>query len=94
MAVPPTTPILNNLKNKFKDIFTMSNSNTEHSKKLRAKTAAAHIKKNLALGLIRRMMIQAPTPVADEFDTICKELELSRPKALEYLCKFYRDHNN
>lgn len=68
----------------------MANSNTEHSKKLRAKTAAAHTKKLLESGEVRRILLQMPTELADEFDAVLAEFGGSRPQAIKALCEFYR----
>lgn len=70
----------------------MSNSNTEHSKKLRAKTALEHTKRSLAEGKTRQILIRMETAVADEFDAILQELGGSRPQAIKALCEFYRQH--
>ncbi|MDP8173140.1 hypothetical protein QJU93_07190 [Pasteurella skyensis] len=70
----------------------MTQKLTEHSRKLRSKTAQAHTKKQLAEGVVRQVLIKAPTEVLNEFDTIAQELGLSRPKLLEFLCKQYRDN--
>lgn len=68
----------------------MANANTDHSKKLRAKTATAHTKKALEKGEIRRILLQMPTELANEFDAILAELGNSRPQAIKALCEFYR----
>lgn len=70
----------------------MSNSMTAHSKKLRAKTAAAHTKKLLESGAVRRILLQMPADLADEFDAVLAELGTSRPQAIKALCEFYRNH--
>lgn len=68
----------------------MSNSMTEHSKKLRAKTAAEWTQKQLEQGTVRRVLIQFKAEDADELDAIAKELGLSRPQAIKRLCEVYR----
>lgn len=68
----------------------MANAQTEHSKKLRAKTAAAYTKRALEDGSIRRIMLQLQREDADEFDAIAKAEGLSRPQALKMLCALYR----
>ena len=65
---------------------------TEHSKKLRAETAAAHTKKLLESGAVRRILLQLPTAVANEFDAVLAEFGGSRPQAIKALCEFYRAH--
>lgn len=72
----------------------MANSMTEHSKKLRAKTASAHTKKALEDGKIRRILLQMPTELADEFDAILAELGNSRPQGVKALCEIYRTYKN
>lgn len=68
----------------------MANSNTEHSKKLRAKTAATYTKKLLESGAARRILLQLPADLADEFDSVLAEFGGSRPQAIKALCEFYR----
>lgn len=70
----------------------MSNSMTEHSKKLRAKTAAAANKKALEEGRVRQIVLRMNTPDADEFDAVLAEFGGSRPQAIKALCAFYRQH--
>lgn len=70
----------------------MANSNTEHSKKLRAKTAAEHLKRKLADGSLRQYGIKLPKEDADLFDRIVEELGVSRPQAIKALCEFYLAH--
>lgn len=68
----------------------MANAQTEHSRKLRAETARRLNDKALAEGTARRILMQLPAAVADEFDAIAKELGLSRPQAIKKLCEVYR----
>lgn len=70
----------------------MANAQTEHSKKLRAKTAAEWSKKQLAEGNVKRMTLQLPTEVAELFDDVAAELGLSRPQTLKAVLEFYRSH--
>lgn len=70
----------------------MANSNTEHSKKLRAKTAAAHMKKLREQGLIKQISLSLPTELAVEFDAILAELGENRVTGIRALCAFYRQH--
>lgn len=63
----------------------MSNSNTAHSKALRAKTATEHQKRKLASGEARAIRLLLPTDVANRFDRYCEANNLSRTKALEKL---------
>lgn len=70
----------------------MANAQTEHSKKLRAKTAAEWSKKQLAEGNLKRMTLQLSTEVAELFDDVAAELGLSRPQTLKAVLEFYRSH--
>lgn len=72
----------------------MANAQTEHSKKLRAKTAAEWSKKQLAEGHIKRMTLQLPSEVADLFDEIATALQLSRPQTLKAVLAFYQEHKS
>ena len=63
----------------------MANSNTEHSKALRAKTAAAHQKQKLTSGEAKAIRMVLDANLANRFDKYCKDNDLSRPKALERL---------
>lgn len=47
-------------------------------------------KSALESGAVRRILMQLPAEVADEFDAICAELGLSRPQALKVLCERFR----
>lgn len=47
-------------------------------------------KSALESGAVRRILMQLPADVADEFDSICAELGLSRPQALKVLCERFR----
>ena len=67
----------------------MANSQTEHSKKLRAKTAAEYNKKVLESGQAKRINMQLTMEVANAFDTIAAELGVSRPECLRILCESY-----
>lgn len=72
----------------------MANAQTEHSKKLRAKTSAEHTKKLLAEGKVKRYGFMLKTEVAEEFDAVLAELGGSRPEAIKALCAFYRSHKS
>lgn len=65
---------------------------TEHSRKLRAKTALEHTKKSLAEGKTRQILLRMDAALADEFDAVLKEFGGSRPEAIKALCEFYRHH--
>lgn len=71
----------------------MANSNTEHSKKLRAKTAAEHNRKMSASGKVRPITLRLESSVADEFDAVLAELGATRPAGIKALCEFYRKYS-
>ncbi|MFK5217203.1 hypothetical protein [Glaesserella parasuis] len=66
---------------------------TEISEQLRKRkiaTARQFNDKALAEGKARRILMQLPSEVADEFDAICAEMGVSRPQAIKKLCEMYR----
>lgn len=71
----------------------MANSNTEHSRKLRAKTAAEHTKRKLADGSIKQYGIQLKREDAELFEQVCAKIGGSRPNAIRTLCEFYQLHH-
>ncbi|HBP31096.1 MAG TPA: hypothetical protein DD666_17005 [Advenella kashmirensis] len=71
----------------------MANSNTEHSRKLRAKTATESAKRLIAAGIIKKITFRLNTDLANEFDAIAHERGLSRPATLQMLCDMYRQQN-
>ncbi len=71
----------------------MGNSYTEHSRKLRAKTATESTKRLIAAGVIRKFALRLKTELANEFDAIAEERALSRPETLKLLVEFYRSHH-
>lgn len=68
----------------------MANSQTEHSKKLRAKNAAEWQKKQLAEGKLKQVSLKLSPEVLAEFDSVCEKLSLSRPQALKVLLEHYQ----
>lgn len=70
----------------------MANSKTDHSKKLRAKTAAEFNKRMLETGKMKQISLKLNSELADEFDAVLAELGESRPQAIKALCEFYRTH--
>ncbi len=68
----------------------MANSKTEHSRKLRAKTAAESVKRLLAAGILKQFSFRLKTELANEFDAIAKERGLSRPATMQLLVDTYR----
>lgn len=71
----------------------MANSNTEHSKKLRAKTAAEWSKKQISEGHIRQITMKMNADIADTFDALCAKMGSSRPQTLKALLDFYNQHH-
>ncbi len=71
----------------------MANSNTEHSKKLRAKTAAEWQKKQLEEGKIKRLGMTLPTEIAEAFNSVSEKMALSKPQTLKALIDFYNQHH-
>ncbi|MDG6359260.1 ribbon-helix-helix protein, CopG family [Glaesserella parasuis] len=66
---------------------------TEISEQLRKRkiaTARQFNDKALQEGKARRILMQLPSEVADEFDAICAEMGVSRPQAIKALCALYR----
>ncbi|QQF76669.1 hypothetical protein JFL52_07510 [Histophilus somni] len=71
----------------------MAYAKTEHSRKLRIKTANEWNKKRLEAGIVKRITMQFATEDANELDAIAQELGLSRPQAIKKLCEIYRESN-
>ncbi len=71
----------------------MANSNTEHSRRLRAKNASETNKRLVAAGIIKLITFRLKADVAKDFDAIAEERGLSRPATLEMLCDMYRQQN-
>lgn len=67
----------------------MANANTDHSRKLRAKTANDWVKKQLESGELKQINLRLPKETAEMFDSLCEKLELSRPQALKTLIEHY-----
>lgn len=70
----------------------MANAQTEHSRKLRAKTASEWAKKQIAEGKIKQVKMDLSAELAGEFDALVAEQGTSRPKTLKMLIDFYRSH--
>lgn len=70
----------------------MANAQTEHSKALRAKTAAEWNRKQKELGLRKNISFNLPTETADELNAILAELGGTKIEAIGKLCAFYRQH--
>ncbi|ACL32271.1 hypothetical protein Q7267_11145 [Glaesserella parasuis] len=70
----------------------MANSMTEHSRKLRSKTANEYNKRMLAEGKVKQFSVRMETPVADEFVAILAEIGGKKAEAIKKLCEIYRQH--
>ncbi|WKT00857.1 hypothetical protein NYR30_06170 [Gallibacterium salpingitidis] len=70
----------------------MANSNTEHSKKLRSKTASEYNKKALEEGRIKAISLRLDAVLAAEFDAVLSELADTRPAGIKKLCEIYRQY--
>ncbi|MDO4694960.1 MAG: hypothetical protein Q4A62_10175 [Eikenella sp.] len=70
----------------------MANSNTEHSKKLRAATAAAAAKKKLQSGAYRQYTIRAKAAEMDVIDAAIAKAGGSRTQALLKICREWLDN--
>ncbi|MFK5040767.1 hypothetical protein ACI3P4_07500 [Glaesserella parasuis] len=70
----------------------MANSMTEHSRKLRSKTANEYNKRMLAEGKVKQFSVRMETPVADEFVAILAEIGGTKAEAIKKLCEIYRQH--
>ncbi|QQF85669.1 hypothetical protein [Histophilus somni] len=68
----------------------MANSNTEHSKKLRAQTAKERNQRLKAEGKVRQISMLINSELADQFDVIAKEQGKSRPEVLKMLIELYQ----
>lgn len=69
----------------------MSNSMTEHSRKLRIKTAQEHVKKLLESGTVKQFTVRLPTETFQDLNTILSELGGSKAQAIKALCEIYRN---
>ena len=72
----------------------MANAMTEHSKKLRAKTAAEWTKKRIAEGKIKVISLQLEPALLAEFDAMAKAKGLSRRAAFEEIWAFWKENAN
>lgn len=70
----------------------MANAQTEHSRKLRAKTASEWTQKQISEGKIKQVKMNLSAELTDEFDALVAEQGTSRPKTLKMLIDFYRSH--
>lgn len=70
----------------------MANAITEHSKALRAKTAAEWRRKQKAEGGKKQIAMLVDKDLADTFNEIGEELGLSKAKTLQALVDFYQSN--
>lgn len=70
----------------------MATATTEHSKALRAKTAAEWRRKQIAEGEKKQISVLVDKELADTFSEIGKELGLSKAKTLQALIDFYKNN--
>ena len=68
----------------------MANSMTEHSRKLRSKTANEYNKRLLAEGKVKQFSVRMETEIADEFNAILTEIGGTKAQAIKRLCEIYR----
>ena len=69
----------------------MANANTEHSKKLRARTAAEHLRRKKAAGEVAQMTLLAKTEVMDDFKALLASFGGSRAEAMAALNALHAD---
>lgn len=69
----------------------MANSNTEHSKRLRAKTAVEAARKKLQSGEYRQYTIRAKAEEMDIIDAAIEKAGGSRTQALLKICRAYME---
>ncbi|NBI43934.1 hypothetical protein GVX76_10780 [[Haemophilus] felis] len=68
----------------------MANAMTEHSRKLRAKTANEYNKRMLAEGKVKQFSVRMETAIADEFTDVLNEIGGTKAQAIKKLCEIYR----
>ncbi|UOO81173.1 hypothetical protein LVJ83_09325 [Uruburuella testudinis] len=67
----------------------MANANTEHSRKLRAATAAKVQKEKLASGEYAQITLRTDTKTMADFKAILDDIGGKRPEALKKLIEIY-----
>ncbi|KMK51485.1 hypothetical protein RO21_06105 [[Actinobacillus] muris] len=65
---------------------------SQQQKQKRDERALAFVKKSLADGKSRQILLRMDKAIADEFDAVLAEFGGSRPQAIKALCEFYRKH--
>ena len=73
------------------EIEIMANANTEHSRKLRAASAAEHRRRAKAAGEISQLSLQTRTEVMEDFKTLLASFGGTRPQALAALCALHAE---
>lgn len=68
----------------------MANAQTEHSKQLRAKTAAEWKRKKRESGLAKQFTVSLETSLSEEFNAILAEIGGTKAQAIKKLCEMYR----
>lgn len=68
----------------------MANSQTEHSKRLRAKTANEYNKRQMAEGKFKQFTVRLDAELANEFNALLATLAESKPKAIKALCEIHK----
>lgn len=71
---------------------TMANSNTEHSKRLRAKTSIQWEKEKLASGEIAQLRLKTDTETIENFKALLSVFGKSRPVAMRNLVSWYNEN--
>jgi hypothetical protein len=69
----------------------MANSMTEHSKKLRAKTANEYNKRMLKEGKIKQISLRLTPELADEFNALLAQLGESKAKGIQAIVEHYKN---
>lgn len=70
----------------------MANSNTEHSRKLRNKTANEYNRKLREQGLIKTYSMQLSPELGQEFNEVLKRFGSTKKEAVRALCDFVYSH--
>lgn len=67
----------------------MANANTEHSRKLRAKTATEYNRQKLKSGELKAISLKLKPELLEQFDNLGNNLGLSRPVLIAFLLEHY-----
>lgn len=71
----------------------MANSQTEHSKKLRAQTAKEYNKRMLAEGKYKQFTTRLDAETFEAFNALLAQMGESKPKAIRKLCEIHLQQN-